>query len=273
MTVIKRMISFVLSILIIISVLVFDISATDNQKDSRDSNIEDIISGGSDAIIKPVEDLSFGAEDKNEIVNPPNTNAKGAIASITSAKIKYTSQMTSDQKKALKSGLISLKKDKIIGLNGDWTLDSSTDNYSNNLKLAVTELQKLLNANGANISVDGYWGNNTAKAFKKSKYNKYKFGGLNDYTGIAWLDGTPSRPEMVLDAKDTENFIQLKDILRDLSNSPTSDGAKGDAYYNININVDQLANDYDVDRLMNRIKKEITTDSSYRNVNQVRRSR
>ena len=47
--------------------------------------------------------------------------------------------------------------------------------------------------------------------------NKYKDGGLADYTGLAWLDGTKSKPEMVLDAEDTENFIALRDILSKLA--------------------------------------------------------
>lgn len=44
-------------------------------------------------------------------------------------------------------------------------------------------------------------------------YKMYARGGLADYTGPAWLDGTPSKPEMVLNPTDTENFIELKDYL------------------------------------------------------------
>lgn len=50
--------------------------------------------------------------------------------------------------------------------------------------------------------------------FKKSDVKAYKTGGLADETGLAWLDGTKSKPEMVLNAKDTQNFIELTDILR-----------------------------------------------------------
>lgn len=45
----------------------------------------------------------------------------------------------------------------------------------------------------------------------------YKTGGLVDYTGVAQLDGTPSKPELVLNSRDTENFIQLKDALRQMA--------------------------------------------------------
>lgn len=50
--------------------------------------------------------------------------------------------------------------------------------------------------------------------FKKGDVKAYKTGGLVDYTGLAQLDGTPSKPEMVLNAKDTKNFMELKDILK-----------------------------------------------------------
>lgn len=53
--------------------------------------------------------------------------------------------------------------------------------------------------------------------FKASDVTRYKTGGLVDYTGLAQLDGTPSNPELVLNAKDTKNFIQLKNILEVLS--------------------------------------------------------
>lgn len=45
-------------------------------------------------------------------------------------------------------------------------------------------------------------------------YNKYLKGGLIDYTGIAQVDGTPGKPEMVLNPNDTKNFLGLRDVLR-----------------------------------------------------------
>ena len=42
----------------------------------------------------------------------------------------------------------------------------------------------------------------------------YKSGGLIDYTGIANVHGSESRPETVLNADDTKNFIMLRDAMR-----------------------------------------------------------
>ena len=49
-------------------------------------------------------------------------------------------------------------------------------------------------------------------------FRKYKNGGLVDYTGLAWVDGTKSNPEYMLNATDTENLMKLTDDLRKLYN-------------------------------------------------------
>ncbi len=101
-----------------------------------------------------------------------------------------------------------------------------------------------------------------------ASYKTYKTGGLSTQTGLAWLDGTASHPELVLNARDTENFIQLKDILSDMGSLDKLQNG-GDNYYNFDIKVDQLANDYDVDKLIGKIKNEINKDATYRNVNAI----
>lgn len=108
--------------------------------------------------------------------------------------------------------------------------------------------------------------------FRKKDLTPYKTGGIADFTGPAWLDGTKSNPELILNARDTENFIALKDILssimdrRGLQNNTQS---VGDMYFNIDINVDEISNDYDVENLSKKIKQELTDSAMYRNVNLV----
>jgi hypothetical protein len=45
------------------------------------------------------------------------------------------------------------------------------------------------------------------KAILTAKLAEFKSGGLADFTGPAWLDGTKSRPEIVLNASDSKNFL------------------------------------------------------------------
>ena len=103
---------------------------------------------------------------------------------------------------------------------------------------------------------------------------KYKTGGLADFTGPAWLDGTKSRPELVLNQRDTQNFIHLKDILssimsRNFSNTSTATENNGDITYDIDINVETMGSDYDVEQVANKVKSMINEDARYRNNNAI----
>ena len=160
----------------------------------------------------------------------------------------------------------------------------------NAVKAIQYALNKLGYGNSGTSSVDGIFGSNTAKAVRafqkamgikqdgivgkntreKFKAKQYLTGGLADYTGLAWLDGSKSKPELVLNAKDTENFIVLKDILSDiLKGSSSQTKNSGDNYYDFHITVEEIANDYDVEKMIQKIKEEIHKDSIYRNVNSI----
>ena len=96
--------------------------------------------------------------------------------------------------------------------------------------------------------------------------NAYKTGGLADYTGPAWLDGTKSKPELVLNARDTQNFIQLKDILASLMTStPKSAEKSGDMSFDIDINVESINDETDLDMIANYIENKIVSSANYRN--------
>ena len=54
-----------------------------------------------------------------------------------------------------------------------------------------------------------------------------------------------------------------------LSGTSTIKDKSGDNYFDIDIQVDEIANDYDVDQMAERIKQNIYEDSTYRNVNAI----
>lgn len=142
------------------------------------------------------------------------------------------------------------------------TIKSYEVTYGNNKVVTYS-------ANSNWESLKDYWA--TKWGGVKSIVPKYKTGGLADFTGPAWLDGTKSRPELVLNQKDTQNFIQLKDILASLmtGGSHISTENNGDITYDIDINVESIGSDYDVEQVANRVKSLINEDARYRNNNAV----
>lgn len=106
---------------------------------------------------------------------------------------------------------------------------------------------------------------------------KYAKGGYVDYTGPAWVDGTKSHPEYMLNATQTAQFEALVAALSNLygngmSSLKQSSQKIGDAYYNFHINVDQMASDYDVDQLVSRLEQKMVDSSKYRNITLLKKS-
>lgn len=133
---------------------------------------------------------------------------------------------------------------------------------------------KILKDQGnGNFYVGRDWSQKGVTGLINKKYlTKYKTGGLADFTGPAWLDGTKSKPEMVLNARDTQNFIQLKDILSNIlsraSGGSTTEN-NGDYTYDIDINVEKIGSDYDLDQIASKLRSMITNASQYRNNNTI----
>lgn len=111
---------------------------------------------------------------------------------------------------------------------------------------------------------DGY-GNSYYYNKKDKKYSAYATGGLVDYTGPAWVDGTKTKPEAFLSATDTENIRQMMDIMNILlSNFSTPSKSTYESSSNVvspnievTVNVDSISSDYDVDQATERVKQNI----------------
>lgn len=160
-------------------------------------------------------------------------------------------------------------------------INPSQYDKDNSGTLTRQELEKGLRDQKINWDKDKY--RNDSDEYWDAYYGKFKYktGGLNTQTGPAWLDGTFAKPELVLNSKDTANFLELRDLLRALQISIKSphrdltDNNKnnGDNYYEIDINVESIADDYDVAKMADKIKKLISQDALYRNGNAINRLR
>jgi len=116
----------------------------------------------------------------------------------------------------------------------------------------------------------------------QNKYNTPKMltnakGGLVDFTGPTWVDGTKANPEAFLSAADTANIAKLRDILSIAfdSTAPTYPNSQStsNATYNITIEVDSIASDYDVDQAVSHLQSKIQQASGYRNINILKKSK
>ncbi len=93
---------------------------------------------------------------------------------------------------------------------------------------------------------------------------KYKSGGLVDYTGPAWVDGSTEQPEAFLSAEDTARIGEAAKILadipwmdRDTNNASVVTNNGGDVSVEINLNIDHISSDTDIDEMIQRVKDEI----------------
>ena len=226
--------------------------------------------------------------DEGSIV--PDAAGKHAWKLVGDKGVDVTNQLTEEQKKLLG-----------IGTGGQGTSSSNTNTSTTTSRAKVANTGgkgvNLRSGPGKNYEKVGAYSDGTtvtvldesnsawwkvkvgnATGYMASQYlKKYLNGGLVDFTGPAWVDGSKSAPEAFLDAQDTRNFAQLKDILASLLRADrfkaneVSPARGGDC--TIYVTVDQIASDYDVDEAVARIKQEIMSGSAYRNINLVNRHR
>lgn len=98
---------------------------------------------------------------------------------------------------------------------------------------------------------------------ERSAFRRFKKGGLANYTGLAYVDGTTNRPEAFLSAEDTARVGEAADIFRQVARLGTN-GTLNSALSNVssetnstvNIFVDSIATEEQVDYLINRVKEE-----------------
>lgn len=112
---------------------------------------------------------------------------------------------------------------------------------------------------------------------------RYLKGGLADYTGPAWVDGTKSNPEAFLSADDTRLMRQFLDSLRtpknklgDIystrSNTPDTVGSNLAQKIVLDIHVDNIYDERGIDLTIDRVKEELAKVGINKNTIIVRRS-
>lgn len=109
----------------------------------------------------------------------------------------------------------------------------------------------------------GFSGGSPFKVFAK--------GGLVDFTGPAWVDGTKRAPEAFLSAEDTKRIGEAAKLLATspLFNNTSwekndiTNNTVGDTVIDIHVNIENVSSDYDVDQAIERVKQDIVDAAKY----------
>lgn len=107
-----------------------------------------------------------------------------------------------------------------------------------------------------------------------SSAKKYASGGLVDYTGPAWVDGTPGKPEAFLNANQTAMIAAFTaNLAKMVSGKFPSSNIEAGSNCEINIDIGSIGADYDIDQAINKVKQEIINSAQFRNVTLLNRKR
>lgn len=122
-------------------------------------------------------------------------------------------------------------------------LYQSIDTHVENLNEAITKLSESL-WEFVKILMDGGTLPNDAPQAPtyKGDIPQNSKGGLVNYTGLAWVDGTPTQPEAFLSATDVR---LIQDLVSSLKLTPVENTSGGVAIGEINIHTDHLDNNQD----------------------------
>lgn len=107
-----------------------------------------------------------------------------------------------------------------------------------------------------------------------NKAKKYATGGLVNYTGPAWVDGTPGKPEAFLNANQTAMIAAFTaNLAKMVSGKFPSSNIEAGGNCEINIDIGSIGADYDIDQAINKVKQEIVNSAQFRNVTLLNRRR
>ena len=89
----------------------------------------------------------------------------------------------------------------------------------------------------------------------------FKQGGYADFTGPAWLDGTKTKPEAILNAKQTKLFESMISSLERTANNSNINSSFGSSYnigdINTTIQVEKLDNNTDIEKVARQVENRI----------------
>ena len=181
----------------------------------------------SDAETATATATSTGATNSNSSSSTSSTSSSTKSSSSSSSSSSTKSSSSSSSSSSTQGDGTPQVGDMVTFKSGKYYYDSygSTPTGTKYLGKSVY-ITKINSKSGAtkpyHISTGSTLGNGDLGWLTLSQLTGYETGGLVDYTGLAQLDGTPNKPEYVLSASDTENFMELTDAMSDIASGNIS---------------------------------------------------
>ena len=205
------------------------------------------VAGGQTLVEKADEDYvkmrGDMTNDKNDIVGDITTGITNGVSDIdgNDSNINSNLSMANDTLKDIKDFVEKIQEraeEAATPYMGDVNLDDNVDS-ADALKVlrGAVALERLTESEKALADVNGDGQIDSADSLMilrmgigledKVKVKAFSTGGLNDTPGLAMLHGTKEKPELVLNANDTKNFINFNDTLREMERNQTLDFMSG----------------------------------------------
>lgn len=270
----------------------------DQQQDLADVNVDDILDKlelqldadaerHSDLLEKMQEQIDQNVETRAYIERAEQTIAKGeeAILSVIAKGEDYAQASNAERQKIeeeqkqniasstsyiekLEAG-ITTSSEYIASMVND-SLTNSTDRITWSIGEVAGTINSAMSTTLPEVLRETYQSGGT------STIKKYASGGIVDYTGPAWVDGTPGKPEAFLNASQTAMVARFVETLERLGMSNASMAGLGNVSggnCEINIDIGSLGADYDIDQAILKVKQEIVNSSQFRNITVLNRKR
>ena len=169
---------------------------------------------------------------------------------------------------------------------GSGSKDTKDDIYTLDVQdgaFVLTEEITIINEANQNGTTTQKVGNDSPKVattatavFNEGQYARYASGGLVDYTGPAWVDGTKTRPEAFLDAEDTAlirsfldeaKYVNYRATVSNIDSNAFNGNSQNIGELVINITEAQFKDDADFDEVAHRVGEQFVKELSKQGFN------
>ena len=233
--------------------------------EQADCSLQSIVASAEDAIVKgekaledAIKEVQNARDDYREAIK--ELEEAETVARQAEENARKAQQDVEEQKQAAAAAAAT------AGVGGASNFGSSSSSSGQSIPddQLVQKLYEVMGGAAANDMMSKNPNNPTLwrdnlKRYSNGKY--YASGGLVDYTGPAWVDGSYNEPEAFLSAEDTKRIGAAAELLASLpffsGGSINNSVNNGDSLIEVHINIENISSDVDLDNALDKMKNAI----------------